>query len=104
MDLTCPACSASGDPHPLVVEGRYRLIRCLACRSQYFRPDPDLGAADSRAGSEYWENYKFDLYGSPVIQAAFGARYNRVLDRAREHVVPLLSILDIGCGVGNFVA
>jgi SAM-dependent methyltransferase len=105
MDPTCPACASSGRPHTLVAENRYRLIRCPACGTQYFRPDPSLGApADSRADSEYWESYKFDLYGSPQIQQAFAARYDRVLRRARADISPLLSILDIGCGVGNFVA
>lgn len=105
MDVICPACCAPGRAHSLVAEGRYRLVRCSACASQYFRPDPALGEpADSRGNSEYWEQYKFDLYGSTEIQEAFAARYNRMLDRAREYVNPLESILDIGCGIGNFVA
>jgi SAM-dependent methyltransferase len=105
MDLTCPACRSPGRAHSLVVENRYRLIRCTACGSQYFRPDSSLGdPADTHADSEYWERYKFDLYGSSVIRDAFAARYNRLLGEARQHVMPLGSILDIGCGVGNFVS
>lgn len=105
MDLTCPACCAAGRPHSLVAEQRYRLVRCLACRSQYFRPDERLGAAvDEPAVSEYWESYKFDLYGSAMVQAAFDARYDRVLDQVRQHASPLHSVLDVGCGVGNFLA
>ncbi|WP_162461240.1 MULTISPECIES: class I SAM-dependent methyltransferase [unclassified Mycolicibacterium] len=85
------------------MENRYRLIRCMSCRSQYFRPDPNLHVIDSDGTSEYWEQFKFELYADPTIQAAFGARYNEVLDEARGHTSPVDSILDIGCGIGNFL-
>jgi SAM-dependent methyltransferase len=104
FDLACPACATRGKPHSLVVENRYRLVRCPGCASQYFRCDPDLAATADDGASEYWEQYKFDLYASPQIRDAFAARYDRMLDLARLHVSPLESILDIGCGIGNFVA
>ncbi|OBA96502.1 hypothetical protein A5662_17675 [Mycobacteriaceae bacterium 1482268.1] len=104
MELSCPACSASGRPKSLVVEGRYRLNRCSACATEFFRPDPELGgSADERTISEYWESYKFDVYGSTVVRDAFAARYDRVLAEARQHVTPIHSVLDVGCGIGNFL-
>ena len=104
MDLVCPACLGPLRPHTLVIEDRYRLLRCADCRSQCLRPDPALSGPDSNGpDSEYWEEYKFGLYGSPVIQAAFEARYGSVLATADAVTQPLASVLDAGCGVGNFV-
>jgi len=89
----------------MVAEQQYRLVRCLACGTQYFRPDRRLGVATEAAAiSEYWESYKFDLYRTPAVQAAFGGRYDRVLEQVHRWVSPLGSVLDIGCGVGNFLA
>jgi len=98
----CPACaSADVRPEGLFRKGRYRLWRCQICRSEYFL---DEGAA-AQAGedSQYWEAYKFDVYGDPVVQAAFERRYGALLEQARERVGAVDSVLDIGCGIGNFV-
>jgi hypothetical protein len=56
LDLHCPACLGKGSPLRIIVEGRYRLVRCRRCRrTQYFRPDPRLAADDTAASvSEYW--------------------------------------------------
>jgi SAM-dependent methyltransferase len=99
----CPACSSDDHlPAGLLNKGRYRLRRCRACRTEFF--------VDEESGREpgedevYWEGYKLGLYGDERVQQAFERRYAHVLDLARRHVSPLDSVLDVGCGIGNFVA
>jgi SAM-dependent methyltransferase len=105
LDLRCPACLDQGRPLRLIVDGHYRLIRCRRCRTQYFRPDPelvpDLAAA---AVSEYWEAYKFQLYANSAVQRDYEQRYRSALREAERLAGPIRSVLDVGCGVGNFVA
>lgn len=104
MDLTCPACLGALRPHTLVVEDRYRLLVCRDCGSQCFREDPVLVAGlPPEQDREYWEDYKFAVYGDPRVQAAFESRYASVIADARRHVPRLESVLDAGCGVGNFL-
>lgn len=57
-----------------------------------------------RDQSEYWqEPGKFAIYGSPTVQAGFARRYNAVLDHAQQAAGAVGSILDLGCGTGNFL-
>lgn len=102
-DLHCPACGAGGRPLRLRVEGRYRLVRCRACRSEYFRPELAAGEV-SEAASEYWEGYKFAVYADAAVQAEFEDRYAGVLAAAERALGPVRSVLDVGYGIGNFVA
>lgn len=103
LDTACPACDGSGRPHTVVVDGRFRLVRCSTCRTQYFRPDSRLGPATDGV-SEYWEKYKFAMYGDPTVQLDYERRYATALNMAEVAVGPIRSILDVGCGIGNFVA
>ena len=101
----CPACLERGRPLRLTYE-RYRLFGCPRCRTQYFRPDPRLAGRrqDTDTASEYWEEYKFDLYANPAVQAGYEQRYDRALRTARGVLGrPIASVLDVGCGIGNFV-
>jgi SAM-dependent methyltransferase len=105
LDLHCPACLDKGSPLRLIVDGRYRLVRCLQCRTQYFRPDPRLTPDTTAAAvSEYWERYKFQLYANPAVQHDYEQRYSTALSEAEKLVGPIRSLLDVGCGIGNFIA
>lgn len=102
MRSGCPAC-ASHDAATvgLLSKGRYRLWRCAKCRCEFF---VDEGTGQSPGEDDiYWEAYKFDVYGDPVVQRAFERRYGDLLEEARTFAAPLESVLDIGCGIGNFV-
>lgn len=105
MDLRCPACFGPGRALSLVVEDRYRLVRCARCRSEYFRADPSLvsPARPAEEKSAYWEQYKFALYGSDDVRANYEARYTETFDVAERHLGALKSILDVGTGIGNFL-
>jgi len=106
LDTTCPACSRAGRPLRLTKEGRYRLIRCGGCRTEYFRPDGSLreGGRANESVSEYWEDYKFQMYASPDVQQDYAARYDRALSLATGRLGEIGSVLDVGCGIGNFLA
>jgi 2-polyprenyl-3-methyl-5-hydroxy-6-metoxy-1,4-benzoquinol methylase len=99
---TCPACLGPGRALRLTYGGRYRLHRCAICRTQYFRAGRRLA---EETASEYWEDYKFGLYADPAVQAGYEERYTKVLNAAaRLRGTPVVSVLDIGCGIGNFLA
>jgi len=98
----CPACLGLTTPTSITVEGdgaTRRLERCTGCGSQSWSTQ-----ARGAATSTYWEDYKaFDLYGEPLVQAAYHARYERAhaamtsaLGRAPQR------ILDFGGGIGNY--
>ncbi|MCD9872241.1 class I SAM-dependent methyltransferase [Streptomyces guryensis] len=89
----------------MVVEDRYRLVRCRECRTEYFRPDLTLAArAKTEPVSEYWEEYKFGLYASEDVRRGYEQRYTATLDQAERLTGPIETVLDIGCGIGNFVS
>src|SRR5918995_6059799 len=105
LDVHCPACLSKGSPLRLMVDSRYRLVRCLRCHTQYFRPDPRLVPDGTAASvSEYWERYKFQLYVNPAVQRDYEQRYFSALREADRLAGPIRSLLDVGCGIGNFVA
>jgi 2-polyprenyl-3-methyl-5-hydroxy-6-metoxy-1,4-benzoquinol methylase len=99
-DLTppheCPGCLGTGRWHPLVVEG-WRLAICRRCGTQWLE-NPHPPAADG-----YWKRHKFAVYGGDHVQAQYAARYDRLLSIARE-TDSVESVLDVGCGSGNFLA
>jgi SAM-dependent methyltransferase len=99
---TCPACTGDGRALSLVVESRYQLYRCLDCGTQYFR-QPAL-AQRLPETSEYWEAHKFAFYNNAATQAAFAARYDRMVESAERLIGPIQTVLDVGCGTGNFLS
>lgn len=99
--VACPACGEEAVALSVIVEEDYRLWRCRSCRSEFFRAEH--GGRPSRE-SAYWEPYKFSVYSSEAVLAEFELRYERVLTEAEKTVGPISSVLDIGCGIGNFVA
>ena len=86
----------------MLLEGRYRLYRCRTCRTQFLR------AIDGSSGeSRYWgdsERYKFRLYASEDVRLAYERRYRRILQRLLPGTASIGSVIDIGCGIGNFLA
>lgn len=102
-DPACPACDGRARDLPHVVEARYRLLRCTACGTE-FLTDPRPGGGEG-TDSEYWEDYKFAVYASPDVRRGYEERYAFAFDRlaARTGTAPG-SVLDVGCGIGNFLA
>jgi SAM-dependent methyltransferase len=101
MPPACPACGGAGQATRLLVQDAYRLFACATCRTQYLLPE--RGEAADVEGGGYWEPYKFDVYGRPEVQCAFDARYDRMLADTAALVGPIRSVLDVGCGIGNFL-
>ena len=69
---------------------------------------PSSSGSPSRrtAGDEnsaYWEAHKFAFYNHPATRAAFARRYDRILGDAHRLVGPIRTVLDVGCGTGNFL-
>jgi 2-polyprenyl-3-methyl-5-hydroxy-6-metoxy-1,4-benzoquinol methylase len=105
LDVRCPACLGSGRPLRLVVRRQCRLVRCRQCRTEFFRPDPRLFPRTVNAPiSEYWEAYKFDIYTNQAVQHDYEKRYRATMSEAERLAGPIRSVLDVGCGIGNFVA
>jgi 2-polyprenyl-3-methyl-5-hydroxy-6-metoxy-1,4-benzoquinol methylase len=105
VDLECPACQGRGRETRLVVEEHYLLIRCPECRSEYLRPMQSVDrATDDAVISQYWEQYKFDIYANEQVQRDYEERYASLIDVATRAIGPIASVLDIGCGIGNFLA
>lgn len=102
LDRTCPLCGiGAGVPLSLLTKGRYQLHKCSRCGSHFYLDEQD-GPPPPGEG-EYWEAYKFNVYGDDAVRQAFAQRYGSVLDDARAVVSPIASVLDIGCGIGGFV-
>ncbi|MEV5879349.1 class I SAM-dependent methyltransferase [Streptomyces sp. NPDC052101] len=104
-DLWCPACAEEGRPLRCVVEGGYRLVRCLDCRTEYLRADPaPAGPGREPPESECRKQYKFGLYASDEVRRGYEERYEATLDEAECLSGPIGTVLDVGCGIGNFVS
>ena len=54
--------------------------------------------------SEYWEEYKFDLYADDAVQRAYEERYERMLAMIEGLGFHPTSVLNVGGGIGNFAA
>ena len=99
----CPACSGNDVVGTgLTTQGRYRLWSCADCATQFF-DDSAVGYGDSQSHYK-WESYKLDVYKNEAVRRAFELRYRALLDRAEPAGGSLGSVLDVGCGIGNFVA
>jgi SAM-dependent methyltransferase len=100
----CPACLTLGRATslapPLPDGGRTTLLRCPYCGTEYWR----LENKDVDEESEYWEDYKFDLYADGAVQKAYEDRYERMLSMIEGLGFHPNSFLDIGGGIGNFAA
>jgi 2-polyprenyl-3-methyl-5-hydroxy-6-metoxy-1,4-benzoquinol methylase len=116
LDVACPACESPGRPLALVVEPGCRLVRCSGCGTQYLRriePGPGAGGRPTVDGdadgtrpstdSEYWEEYKFELYDSEDVRRGYDERYDFAFGMLRGRTGAARTVLDVGCGVGNFL-
>jgi 2-polyprenyl-3-methyl-5-hydroxy-6-metoxy-1,4-benzoquinol methylase len=104
MSERCPACRCFATRLSLLIDGRYQIYRCSACKTEFFRLNlhaPHL--VERNVQSEYWEPHKFAFYSDPRVQEAFAKRYGEIVDTASQAVAPVQSVLDVGCGTGNFL-
>jgi 2-polyprenyl-3-methyl-5-hydroxy-6-metoxy-1,4-benzoquinol methylase len=105
MTERCPACRGPGKRLGLLIDSSYRLYRCTSCKTEFFRLDGDAPSTSRTSEqSEYWEPHKFAFYSDPRVRQAFARRYGAMIDIATRRVAPVHSILDVGCGTGNFLS
>jgi 2-polyprenyl-3-methyl-5-hydroxy-6-metoxy-1,4-benzoquinol methylase len=74
------------------------LGRCRSCRTQYWW---SVAPGIDRS-SEYWEDYKFELYEDAAVLRSYHERYARMLSMLAGLGIRPLTLLDIGGGIGNF--
>jgi 2-polyprenyl-3-methyl-5-hydroxy-6-metoxy-1,4-benzoquinol methylase len=96
-DGRCPACGGPGRDRRYQVEG-LDLYRCRLCRTEYFVQRPDREFAKN-----YWDGYKLAIYADDLVKAEYETRYDEIISRVRAQFPEVRSVLDIGCGIGNFV-
>ena len=88
--VQCPACTVPGRATTLtlaVPDGRVAtLLRCPSCGTEFWSAGPRIGTAGAAEGSEpdsdaseYWEQYKFELYADVAVREAYEERYARML-------------------------
>lgn len=95
---SCPACGGPGRDRRYQIES-FDLYRCTLCATEYLVQSPDRPPVDVT----YWDGYKFELYSDEAVQADYEARYEGIIGDVDREFGPLGSVLDIGCGIGNFV-
>lgn len=112
----CPSCAIPGRATSLTVPIAHdrlaTLLRCPSCGSEFWSAGPDAAHGadpDGTAGpeadhdtSEYWEQYKFELYADEAVQRAYVERYARMLTLLNGLDLRPRSVLDVGGGIGNF--
>lgn len=94
----CPACGAQGRSRNYRVDN-YSLYRCVDCATEFLVLIP--GCEPFTKG--YWDAYKFEAYGNADSQADYANRYTEIMSEARKYTSTTTEILDIGCGIGNFL-
>lgn len=81
-------------PENLRFGGRLKIVECLKCGLRFLNPRPDL--------RDLSQIYDYDVYedstnANPVLMQHF-------YEKLREHCANLESVLEIGCGTGDFLA
>lgn len=94
----CPACGGPGRDRHYRIE-QYDLHRCADCRTEFLVVDDERDAV----AVTYWDSYKFEIYADKEVQADYEARYRTVLDQARRFTSTIDRVVDVGCGIGNFL-
>lgn len=94
----CPACGGPSASRNYQIES-YLLFRCRLCRTEFLVPDP----AASTDEVTYWDDYKFQLYSAETVRQQYEDRYESVIKLVQDRNDPIMSVLDVGCGIGNFV-
>ena len=85
----CPVCHNAALPR--IDLGEYRLFECTSCRS-WSSDAAAVGASSSFEPDGYFEN-----------SAADHDKWERLMQQLGGLGKPLSSVLDIGCGTGNFL-
>jgi 2-polyprenyl-3-methyl-5-hydroxy-6-metoxy-1,4-benzoquinol methylase len=94
----CPACGGPGRDRRYRIES-FDLFRCRLCSTEYLVQSPDRAPVETT----YWDGYKFELYADEVVQSEYEARYESIVGEMVDRFGRVESVLDIGCGIGNFV-
>jgi SAM-dependent methyltransferase len=81
-------------PENEVFGGKLRIVECQSCGLRYLNPMPDL--------RDLGHIYNYDVYedstnNNPVLMEHF-------LDRLRANTQKLSTVMEIGCGTGDFLA
>jgi SAM-dependent methyltransferase len=94
----CPACGGPGEDRHFEIEDR-DLFRCTLCRTEFLVNSP----VRPQLQKDFWDGYKFEIYADEGVQAQYAAQYAAIFDALEQHGGPVHSVLDVGCGIGNFV-
>lgn len=94
----CPACGGVGRDRNYRVDD-YELQRCVECRTEFLVLRPG-GHPFTKS---YWDAYKFEAYGNADSQADYDERYREIFAEAHKYTSTTTEVLDIGCGIGNFL-
>lgn len=94
----CPACGGPSASRKYQIE-RFLLFRCRLCRTEFLVPDPEASTDEVT----YWDDYKFRLYADETVRQQYEDRYESVMELVQDHDGSVMSVLDVGCGIGNFV-
>ena len=94
----CPACGGPGRSRRYKVE-HFDLYRCELCGTEFLYASEDR----PRAEATYWDAYKFEIYADDAVRDDYANRYEQILGRVESEVGPIRSLVDIGCGIGNFL-
>jgi len=99
--MNCPACDSPEKKLLLPAEklrAKAAVFRCVRCGSAFFEP----GAWELR--QDYWTaGDQETVYSNPRVLRARKRRFNDRL-RLLERYAPVGTLLDIGCGRGDFLA
>lgn len=93
MTRICPSCQHAGGHHPLEEHPGYRMYRCPSCKVEF--ADPMKTAPDD-------ERIRFLYEGRTLRAGEYLGWYHQEFLAAR--VSPGGTLLDVGCGTGDFVA
>lgn len=97
--ILCPGCGGPGKTRNYRVDD-YDLYRCRNCSTEFLVLRPGGKAFEKT----YWDAYKFEGYSNPAALADYSARYAEIFTEARKYAPRMNTVLDVGCGIGNFLA
>lgn len=101
-DTSCPACGGPGKDRRYRIDS-FDLHRCTLCRTEFLVQSPDREPVEVT----YWDSYKFEVYADDLVQSEYESRYDAVIGEVERRCADgggrIASVLDIGCGIGNFV-
>jgi SAM-dependent methyltransferase len=81
-------------PENLSFAGRLKIVECSRCGLRYLNPTPDVRDLQYIYGYDVYED---STNNNSVLMEHF-------FDKLRRHSPGLKSVLEVGCGTGNFLA